>query len=118
MLDGLSPQAGKIWKKAMLTFTYNGKRMMETFLICNTGTHLAILGLKWLDAHNPEIDWNQRTITFPHASLEHIAIAKEEEADPNPLEGVPSEYHQYTKVFGEEEFNKLPPHQHYDIGIE
>ncbi|KAF8748847.1 hypothetical protein RHS01_10551 [Rhizoctonia solani] len=50
--------------------------------------------------------------------LEHMAIAKEEEADKNPLEGVPSEYHQYAKVFGEEEFNKLPPHRHYDIGIE
>ncbi|KAF8756477.1 reverse transcriptase [Rhizoctonia solani] len=48
---------------------------------------------------------------------EHVAIAKEEEADQNPLEGVPSKYHQYAKVFGEEEFNKLPPHRHYDIGI-
>jgi hypothetical protein len=24
----------------------------------------------------------------------------------------------FAKVFGEEEFNKLPPHQSYDIGIE
>ncbi|KAF8737683.1 hypothetical protein RHS02_06087, partial [Rhizoctonia solani] len=118
MLDGLSPQAGKIWKKAVLTFTYDGKKMMETFLICNTGSHAAILGLKWLDAHNPEIDWNTRTLSFPHTALEQVAIAKEEEADEKPLEGVPSEYHQYAKVFGEEEFNKLPPHQHYDIGIE
>ncbi|KAF8750872.1 Reverse transcriptase-rnase h-integrase [Rhizoctonia solani] len=108
MLDGSSPQAGKIWKKALLTFTYNGKKMMETFLICNTGSHVAILGLKWLDAHNPEIDWNQCTVTFPHMPPEHVAIAKEEGADPNPLEGVPSKYHQYAKVFGEEEFNKLP----------
>ncbi|QRW22949.1 Retrotransposable element Tf2 protein [Rhizoctonia solani] len=118
MLDGSSPQAGKIWKKAILTFSFDGKKMTETFLICNTGSHAAILGLKWLDAHNPEIDWNMRTLTFPHATPEHVAIAQEEEADKNPLEGVPSEYHQYAKVFGEEEFNKLPPHRHYDIGIE
>ncbi|KAF8695821.1 hypothetical protein RHS03_07886, partial [Rhizoctonia solani] len=118
MLDGSSPQAGKIWKKAVLTFTYNGKRMTETFLICNTGSHAAILGLKWLDAHNPEIDWNTCTLSFPHTPPERVAIAKEEEANHNPLEGVPSEYHQYAKVFGEEEFNKLPPHRHYDIGIE
>ncbi|KAF8750006.1 reverse transcriptase [Rhizoctonia solani] len=57
------------------------------------------------------------TLSFPHLPLEHIAIAKEEEADPNLLEGVPSKYHQYAKVFGEEEFNKLPPHWHYDIGM-
>ncbi|QRW16920.1 Retrotransposable element Tf2 protein [Rhizoctonia solani] len=96
MLNGLSPQAGKIWKKANLTFSLDGKHMTKTFLICNTGSHAAILGLKWLDAHNPEIDWNYK----------------------NPLEGVPPEYHQCAKVFGEEEFYKLPPHQHYDIGIE
>ncbi|KAF8673497.1 hypothetical protein RHS04_07660 [Rhizoctonia solani] len=118
MLDGLSPQAGKIWKKANLTFSFDGKRMTKTFLICNTGSHAAILGLKWLDAYNPEIDWNQRTLSFPHAPLEHVAIAKEEEANKNPLEGVPPKYHQYAKVFGEEEFNKLPPHRHYNIGIE
>ncbi|QRW19985.1 Retrotransposable element Tf2 protein [Rhizoctonia solani] len=118
MLDGLSPQAGKIWKKANLTFSLDGKHMTETFLICSTGSHAAILGLKWLDAHNPEIDWNQRTLTFPHATPEHIAIAEEEEADKDPLNGVPLEYHQYAKVFGEEEFNKLLPHRHYDIGIE
>ncbi|QRW22921.1 Retrotransposable element Tf2 protein [Rhizoctonia solani] len=117
MLNGSSPQAGKIWKKASLTFTYDGKKMTETFLICNTRNHLAILGLKWLDAHNPEIDWNSCTLSFPHMPPEHVAIAKEEEADQNPLEGVPSKYHQYAKVFGEEEFNKLPPHRHYDIGI-
>ncbi|KAF8676364.1 hypothetical protein RHS04_06533 [Rhizoctonia solani] len=92
--------------------------MTETFLICNTGSHSAILGLKWLDAHNLEIDWNSCTLSFPHSPPEHIAIAKEEEADHNPLEGVPSKYHQYAKVFGEEEFNKLPPHWHYNIGIE
>ncbi|KAF8752409.1 hypothetical protein RHS01_08119 [Rhizoctonia solani] len=118
MLDGLSPQAGKIWKKANLTFSFDGKCMTETFLICNTGSHAAILGLKWLDAHNPKIDWNQRTLSFPHAPPERVAIAEEEEADQNPLEGVPSKYHQYAKVFGEEEFNKLPPHRHYNIGIE
>ncbi|KAF8748637.1 hypothetical protein RHS01_10686 [Rhizoctonia solani] len=114
----VEPQAGKIWKKAVLTFSFDGKRMTETFLICNTGSHAAILGLKWLDAHNPEIDWNSRTLSFPHTPPEHVSIAEEEEADKNPLEGVPPEYHQYAKVFGEEEFNKLPPHWHYDIGIE
>ncbi|KAF8752951.1 hypothetical protein RHS01_07461 [Rhizoctonia solani] len=118
MLDGSSPQAGKIWKKANLTFSFDSKSMTKTFLICSTGSHAAILGLKWLDAHNPEINWNAQTLSFPHTPPEHVAIAKEEEADKNPLEGVPSKYHPYAMVFGEEEFNKLPPHRHYDIGIE
>ncbi|QRW22062.1 Retrotransposable element Tf2 protein [Rhizoctonia solani] len=118
MLNGSSPQAGKIWKKAHLTFLFDGKRMTETFLICNTGSHAAILGIKWLEAHNPKINWNSRTLSFPCTPPEHAAIAEEEEADKNPLEGIPSKYHQCARVFGEEEFNKLPPHQHYNIAIE
>ncbi|KAF8759979.1 hypothetical protein RHS01_01360 [Rhizoctonia solani] len=93
----VEPPGWQIWKKALLTFTLDGKKMTETFLICNTGNHPAILGLKWLDAHNPEIDWNSQTLSFPHRPPEHVAIAEEEEADKNPLEGVPSKYHQYAK---------------------
>ncbi|QRW19751.1 Retrotransposon-derived protein PEG10 [Rhizoctonia solani] len=74
MLNGSSPQAGKIWKKAVLTFSFDGKQMTETFLIYNTGSHAAILGLKWLDAHNPEIDWNSCTLSFPHIPLEQLLL--------------------------------------------
>ncbi|KAF8750406.1 hypothetical protein RHS01_09404 [Rhizoctonia solani] len=105
MLDGSSPQAGKIWKKAHLTFLFDGKQMTETFLICNTGSHAAILGIKWLEAHSPEIDWNSRTLSFPHTPPEHATIAEEEEADQKPLEGVPSEYHQYAKLTEEGPLN-------------
>ncbi|KAF8689596.1 hypothetical protein RHS03_09089, partial [Rhizoctonia solani] len=118
MLDGSSPKTGKIWKRANLTFSLDRKQMTEIFLICNTRSHTAILGIKWLDEHSPEIDWSQCTLTFSHALPEHVAIAQEEEADPDLLEGVPLKYHQYTKLFGEEESNKLPPHRHYDNSIE
>ncbi|QRW26406.1 Retrotransposable element Tf2 protein [Rhizoctonia solani] len=91
--------------------------MTETFLIHNTRLNDAILGIKWLNTHNPKINWSQHTLAFPHLPPEQITIAQEEEADPNLLEGVPVRYHQYAKVFGEEEFNKLPPCQHYNIGI-
>ncbi|KAF8753984.1 hypothetical protein RHS01_06514 [Rhizoctonia solani] len=97
MLNESSPQAGKIWKKAQLTFLIDGKHMTETFLVCNTRSHAAILGIKWLEHHNPEIDWNACTLFSPQTPPEHMAIAKEEEADKNPLKGVPSKYHQYAK---------------------
>ncbi|CCO34728.1 Retrotransposable element Tf2 155 kDa protein type 1 [Rhizoctonia solani AG-1 IB] len=45
-------------------------------------------------------------------------IAQEEEADNEPLKNIPEQYHPFAKVFGEEEFNKLPPHRAYDIEIE
>ncbi|CCO32310.1 Retrotransposable element Tf2 155 kDa protein type 2 [Rhizoctonia solani AG-1 IB] len=118
MLDGSTPQTGKIWKKVKLTFTYNDRTMSHKFLISPIGNHSAILGIKWLEQEAPEIDWSLRTLSFPIPTPELAHIAQEEEADDNPLEGIPTQYHSFAKVFGEEEFHKLPPHRPYNIEIE
>ncbi|CCO37652.1 Retrotransposable element Tf2 155 kDa protein type 1 [Rhizoctonia solani AG-1 IB] len=118
MLDGSTPKQGKIWKKATITFHFDGRPMTHDFLVSPIGNHSAILGIKWLEKESPEIDWSTRQLSLPIASPEIATIAQEEEADDSPLSGIPEQYHVYAKVFGEEEFNKLPPHRHYDIGIE
>ncbi|CCO35875.1 hypothetical protein BN14_09996 [Rhizoctonia solani AG-1 IB] len=92
--------------------------MTHNFLISPIGSHNAILGIKWLKKETPEIDWSTRQLSLPIASPKAAAVAQEEEADDSPLAGIPEQYHVYAKVFGEEEFNKLPPHRHYNIGIE
>ncbi|KAF8750370.1 hypothetical protein RHS01_09469 [Rhizoctonia solani] len=53
-------------------------------------------------------------VTFP----EQAQIASEEEADPDPLADLPTQYHEFARVFGEEEFKVLPPHREYDISID
>ncbi|CCO37050.1 Retrotransposable element Tf2 155 kDa protein type 1 [Rhizoctonia solani AG-1 IB] len=118
MLDGLNPKQGKIWKKATLTFSFDNRTMTHDFLISPIGSHSAILGIKWLEKESPEIDWSTRQLSLPIATPKLVTIAQEEEADDSPLTGIPEQYHVYAKVFGKEEFNKLPPHRHYDIGIE
>ncbi|CCO35741.1 Retrotransposable element Tf2 155 kDa protein type 1 [Rhizoctonia solani AG-1 IB] len=118
MLDGSTPKTGKIWKKVALEFTYDNHTMTHKFLISPIGQHSAILGIKWLEQEQPEIDWSLRQLSFPIPHSEIAYIAQEEEADENPLEGIPPQYHAFAKVFGEEEFNKLPPHRSYDIEIE
>jgi hypothetical protein len=65
MLDVSNPKTGKIWEKVTLTFTYDHWVMTHHFLISPIGSHAAILGIKWLEAEQPEIDWSQRTVTFP-----------------------------------------------------
>ncbi|KAF8753823.1 hypothetical protein RHS01_06832 [Rhizoctonia solani] len=60
------------------------------------------------------IDWQQGLITFP----EQAQIALEEEADPDPLADLPPQYHEFARVFGEEEFKVLPPHREYNISID
>ncbi|CCO36912.1 hypothetical protein RSOLAG1IB_12230 [Rhizoctonia solani AG-1 IB] len=92
--------------------------MTHDFLISPIGNHNAILGIKWLEKETPEIDWSTRQLSLTTDPPETVTIAQEEEVDESPLAGIPEQYHVYAKVFGEEEFNKLPPHRHYDIGIE
>ncbi|CCO37760.1 Retrotransposable element Tf2 155 kDa protein type 1 [Rhizoctonia solani AG-1 IB] len=118
MLDGSTPRTGKIWKKVALQFTYDGRKMTHEFLVSPIGHHSAILGIKWLEKEQPDIDWSSRQLSFPIPHSIPANIAQEEEADENPLEGIPTQYHAFAKVFGEEEFHKLPPHRSYDIEIE
>ncbi|QRW23019.1 Retrotransposable element Tf2 protein [Rhizoctonia solani] len=114
MLDGTISQTGRIWHQVHLTVLANGHTHSIPFLVCPIGNTPAILGMTWLTQESPLIDWNLGTVTFP----DQAQIASEEEADPNPLANLPTEYHEFAKVFGEEEFKVLPPHREYDIAID
>ncbi|CCO33164.1 Retrotransposable element Tf2 155 kDa protein type 3 [Rhizoctonia solani AG-1 IB] len=92
--------------------------MKYKFLVSPIGQHSTILVIKWLEQEQPKIDWLLRQLSFPIPQSTLAFIAQEEEADDNPLDGIPPQYHGFAKVFGEEEFNKLPPHWSYDIEIE
>ncbi|QRW23767.1 Retrotransposable element Tf2 protein [Rhizoctonia solani] len=114
MLDGTISQTGRIWHQVHLAVLANGHIHSIPFLVCPIGNTLAILGMTWLTSESPLIDWQQGLITFP----EQVQIASEEEADPDPLADLPSQYHEFARVFGEEEFKVLPPHREYDISID
>ncbi|QRW20573.1 Retrotransposable element Tf2 protein [Rhizoctonia solani] len=114
MLDGTISQTGCIWHQVQLAVLANGHLHHIPFLVCPIGNTLAILGMTWLTQESPLIDWSLGTVTFP----EQIQIASKEEADPDPLANLPEQYHEFAKVFGEEEFKVLPPHREYDISID
>ncbi|QRW18196.1 Retrotransposable element Tf2 protein [Rhizoctonia solani] len=99
--------------KVHLTVLANGHPHSIPFLVCPIGNTPAILGMTWLTMEAPLIDWQQGLITFP----EQAQIASEEEADPDSLADLPPQYHEFARVFGEEEFKVLPPHREYDIAI-
>ncbi|CUA71100.1 Transposon Tf2-7 polyprotein [Rhizoctonia solani] len=108
MLDGSSPNLVTHYLK--IDFICKGRKSSQCFLICPIGKHKAILGKPWLTEENPQINWRTGNIHYETAK-----IADEQEADDHPI---PKEYRKFAKVFGEEEFNKLPPHRPYDIDIE
>ncbi|QRW21239.1 Retrotransposable element Tf2 protein [Rhizoctonia solani] len=114
MLDGTISQTGCIWHQVQLAVSANGHSHTIPFLVCPIGNTPAILGMTWLTAEAPLIDWQQGLITFP----KQARIASKEEADPDPLADLPPQYHEFAKVFGEEEFKVLPPHREYNISID
>jgi hypothetical protein len=114
MLDGTTPKTGKVWHKAHLEFECQGLPTSGDFLICPIGENQVILGMPWLKNQNPSIDWREQTLTLP----EKAQIASEEEANQGPLQGLPPIYHEFAKVFREEEFKVLPPHRPYDLAID
>ncbi|KAF8754653.1 hypothetical protein RHS01_05919 [Rhizoctonia solani] len=114
MLDGTISQTGCIWHQVQLLVLANGHPHSIPFLVCPIGNTPAILGMTWLTQESPLIDWTLGTVTFP----KQAQIASEEEADLDPLADLPSQYHEFAKVFGEEEFKVLPPHREYNIAID
>jgi hypothetical protein len=114
MLNGSLPKTGKVWHKVALRFTCQGIPSTAEFLVCPIGDNHTILGMPWLKDQNPDINWKDQKVTLP----ESVQIASEEEAVKNPLQGLPSIYHKFSKVFGEEEFKVLPPHRPYDLAID
>ncbi|QRW23070.1 Retrotransposable element Tf2 protein [Rhizoctonia solani] len=114
MLDGTISQTGCIWHQVHLAVLANGHPHTIPFLVCPIGNTPAILGMTWLTQELPLIDWTLGTITFP----KQAQIASEEEADPDPLVDLPSQYHEFARVFGKEEFKVLPPHREYNIAID
>ncbi|KAF8751670.1 hypothetical protein RHS01_08248 [Rhizoctonia solani] len=105
-------ESGK--NEVQLAVLANGHPHTIPFLVCPIGNTPAILGMTWLTAEAPLIDWQQGLVTFP----EQVQIASEEEADLDPLADLPPQYHEFAKVFGKEEFKVLPPHREYDISID
>ncbi|KAI3369234.1 hypothetical protein L3Q82_007781 [Scortum barcoo] len=82
-----------------------------------------VLGLPWLKAHNPNIDWSTCTITswspFCLANCLHSASPSPPPLEPTisevpDLSSVPSVYHDLAPVFSKAKATSLPPHRPYD----
>jgi hypothetical protein len=65
VIDGRTIASSVITHKITPLELYFGKHAKKIVLnIISTPHHPVILGLPWLEAHNPIIDWRSRTLTF------------------------------------------------------
>ena len=56
-VDGTHNKGGDIMHKVTCNIYYKRHRERAKFDVCNLGRMEVILGMPWLMAHNPEIDW-------------------------------------------------------------
>ena len=55
---------GRIETEAKLTFSVFRRTTEAAFLVTMLGQQGIILGLPWLEAENPDIDWRKRTLRW------------------------------------------------------
>ena len=57
-MDGTLNQEGSITKKITFMMSFKGHKEKAMFEVCDLGKESIIIGLLWLQKHNPEINWS------------------------------------------------------------
>jgi hypothetical protein len=63
-VDGTFNRNGAITERCLINLEVNDKIMTEWFYVTALGDQDLILGLPWLEKHNPIIDWMKKTPEF------------------------------------------------------
>uniref|UniRef100_A0A8C1X6Z8 Retrotransposon gag domain-containing protein n=1 Tax=Cyprinus carpio TaxID=7962 RepID=A0A8C1X6Z8_CYPCA len=85
-----------------------------------------ILGLPWLEKHNPRISWSTQEIVHWSQSCQDHCLPthqpsthpQEEELKPSDMSGLPLEYQDLVEAFSKTKASKLPPHRPVDCAID
>ena len=64
-VDGTPNHGGSITHEILLSYKIGGQNFIEWFNITDLGDQTMILGIPWLQAHNPTINWREKTIILP-----------------------------------------------------
>jgi len=80
------------------------------FIIWDIGERDLILGHPWLAKHNPDIDWNKKSLTPRPKSDEQLPrLLPQEHLNFKLPDKIPKEYKSYAKVFNTDLAKRLPP---------
>ena len=138
VFDGSPSRAGPITHEIEVILTIGRHVERLTFKVTKLNNFQCVLGLPWIKAHNPIIDWRREQLYFlsEHCKREcfpihhlnatqSVSSAIAQEANMNkpkkaPEELVPHRYHQFINLFREEQAKAIvPPHRpEYDCPID
>eukprot|EP00079_Xenopus_tropicalis_P038133 XP_017951904.1 PREDICTED: retrotransposon-like protein 1 [Xenopus tropicalis] len=109
--------SGLVSEKTMsLSLSINSHCEKLALFIIKGATSPLILGLPWLQAHNPTIDWASGEIIQWGPNCRGSCISPIMAV--TSLEGLPAAYKDYIDVFSKKAAETLPPHRHYDCPID
>ena len=152
-VNGTHNSGEDIMHKVMCNIYYKGHKKRARFNVCSLGRTEVILGMPWLTAHNPEIDWEngevklmrcppwcsksnkgkertrhkervrgveeEKAIGWAADEKEDWRREEEMEIDHQKIETiVPKCFHQWLKVFGKVESERMPVRKVWDHAID
>jgi hypothetical protein len=113
------------YAEVSLTLGKSHREKMEP-LIVDIGKSDMLLGINWVEHHNPEVNWKDRKIEFTRCppsckpvEIKGVTTSKEEERDSNGLsKGKRPDYIKpYAHLFEKQNFEKLPKRRKWDHAI-
>jgi hypothetical protein len=117
VIDGREVNLGLVTEFVTFSLEIQGHIEQIECHVVNIGNNGLVLGMSWLNKHNPSIQWDERAISFSSPHCSKNCLSNPHVFQINGAE-LPEAYQEFAKVFSEEEASKLPPHRLYDIAID
>ena len=114
-VDGTSNERGKIKYEVQCNMYFEGHVERIRVDVCRLGRTKVILGMPWLAAHNPEIDWEKGEVKMtrcpPWCTWNKERKKKKKKiraAEQTVEELVPKRFWKWKKVFRKTESERMP----------
>ena len=128
-VDGTMNAEGVITHQVECNMFFKGHVKRARMDICNLGKTKLILGMLWLAAHNPEIDWEKGEVRMMRClpicgkrkqeGKEKEVRKTKKDRDKEVLRKLmPRRFWKWKKVFGKRESERMPVQKTWDYAIE
>jgi len=118
-VDGTVNVGGAIMHQVECNMFFKGHVERVRMDVCNLGKTEVILGMLWLAAHNPEIDWEKGEAKMTRCSpicrkrkqegkKKEIKKIEKDEDEETLRKLVPQRFWKWRKVFGKRESERMP----------
>jgi len=127
-VDGTVNMGGAIMHQVECNMFFKGHVERVRMDVCNLGKTEVILGMPWLAAHSPEIDWEKEEVKMTRClpicgkkkqeEKKKVKKIKKDEDEETLRKLVSKRFWKWKKVFGKRELERMPVRKAWDHIIE